>query len=152
MPTSDIQPIDPNHIPDFANMPNVALMDTSHVDKSKPPFLLIDGSYYMFSSYHALPKHLTNSQGLHTNSIRGVHNSLNRLIQHYQPAYMAVAFDTKAPTFRHVLSGDYKANRKPIDQELIEQIPYVHKLVQALGLPMLKIEGAEADDIIGQCR
>ena len=142
-------PINPNTLPNFATMPNVATMDTSHVNKEQPPFILVDGSYYLFRTYHALPKTMQNSQGLITNAIRGTLNALLKLMRRYHPTHMAVCFDTKSPTFRHAMSEDYKANRPKMDVELAEQIPYIHSLVAALGIPLLRIEGAEADDIIG---
>ena len=142
-------PINPNTLPNFASMPNVATMDTSHVDKDQPPFILVDGSYYLFRTYHALPKTMQNSQGLITNAIRGTLNALLKLMRRYHPTHMAVCFDTKSPTFRHAMSEEYKANRPKMDVELAEQIPYIHSLVAALGIPLLRIEGAEADDIIG---
>nr|WP_274903169.1 DNA polymerase I [Psychrobacter sp. DAB_AL62B] len=143
------QALDPKALPNFDTMPNVATMDTSHVDKDQPPFILVDGSYYLFRTYHALPKTMQNSQGLITNAIRGTLNALLKLMRRYHPTHMAVCFDTKSPTFRHHMSADYKAARPPIDIELLEQIPYIHRLVTALGIPLLRIEGAEADDIIG---
>ena len=143
------QALDPKALPNFDTMPNVATMDTSHVDKDQPPFILVDGSYYLFRTYHALPKTMQNSQGLITNAIRGTLNALLKLMRRYHPTHMAVCFDTKSPTFRHHMSPDYKAARPPIDIELVEQIPYIHRLVTALGIPLLRIEGAEADDIIG---
>ncbi|AMN50819.1 DNA polymerase I [Psychrobacter sp. P2G3] len=124
-------------------------MDTNHVNKDQPPFILVDGSYYLFRTYHALPKTMQNSQGLITNAIRGTLNALLKLMRRYHPTHMAVCFDTKSPTFRHAMSEEYKANRPKMDIELAEQIPYIHRLVTALGLPLLRIEGAEADDIIG---
>ena len=142
-------PINPNTLPSFATMPNVATMDTSHVNKEQPPFILVDGSYYLFRTYHALPKTMQNSQGLVTNAIRGTLNALLKLMRRYHPTHMAVCFDTKSPTFRHTMSEEYKANRPKMDVELAEQIPYIHSLVVALGIPLLRIEGAEADDIIG---
>ncbi|WP_440454520.1 DNA polymerase I [Psychrobacter sp. ASPA161_9] len=142
-------PINPNTLPNFASMPNVATMDTNHVNKDQPPFILVDGSYYLFRTYHALPKTMQNSQGLITNAIRGTLNALLKLMRRYHPTHMAVCFDTKSPTFRHAMSEEYKANRPKMDIELAEQIPYIHRLVTALGLPLLRIEGAEADDIIG---
>jgi DNA polymerase-1 len=142
-------PIDPNTLPNFATMPNVATMDTSQVNKDQPPFILVDGSYYLFRTYHALPKTMQNTQGLTTNAIRGTLNALLKLMRRYHPTHMAVCFDTKSPTFRHKMSEEYKAGRPPIDAELVEQIPYIHRLVTALGIPLLRIEGAEADDIIG---
>ncbi|OLF37129.1 DNA polymerase I [Psychrobacter sp. Cmf 22.2] len=142
-------PINPNTLPNFDNMPNVATMNTSHVDKEQPPFILVDGSYYLFRTYHALPKTMQNSQGLITNAIRGTLNALLKLMRRYHPTHMAVCFDTKSPTFRHAMSSEYKAARPPINIELVNQIPYIHRLVAALGIPLLRIEGAEADDIIG---
>ena len=142
-------PINPETLPNFDTMPNVATMDTSHVDKNQPPFILVDGSYYLFRTYHALPKTMSNTQGLTTNAIRGTLNALLKVMRRYHPTHMAVCFDTKSPTFRHAMSADYKAARPPIEPELIEQIPYIHHLVAALGIPLLRIEGAEADDIIG---
>nr|WP_230660916.1 DNA polymerase I [Psychrobacter sp. I-STPA10] len=140
--------IDPNVLPKFSDMPDVTQMDTSHINKSEPPFILVDGSYYLFRTYHALPDMLT-TQGLHTNAIRGTLNALLKLMRRYHPTHMAVCFDTKSPTFRHALSPEYKANRPTMDVELSQQIPYIHRLVRALGIPLLRIEGAEADDIIG---
>ena len=141
--------LDPNVIPNFEHMPNVATMDTSHIDKERPPFILVDGSYYLFRTYHALPKTMMNTQGLTTNAIRGTLNALLKVMRRYNPTHMAVCFDTKSPTFRHAMSEEYKANRPKMDPELAEQIPYIHRLVRALGIPLLRIEGAEADDIIG---
>jgi|26BtaG_2_1085354.scaffolds.fasta_scaffold02004_2 DNA polymerase-1 len=141
--------LDPNVMPKFSDMPDVAMMDTTHVDKNTPPFILVDGSYYLFRTYHALPKTMMTTQGLMTNAVRGTLNALLKLMRRYHPTHMAVCFDTKSPTFRHALSPEYKANRPKMDQELAEQIPYIHRLVRALGIPLLRIEGAEADDIIG---
>lgn len=141
-------PINPETLPSFDTMPNVATMDTDGVDKDQPPFILVDGSYYLFRTYHALPPMMT-TKGQHTNAIRGTLNALLKLMRRYHPTHMAVCFDTRSPTFRHQLSADYKAARPPMDIELSQQIPYLHRLVTALGIPLLRIEGAEADDIIG---
>ena len=119
------QAIDPTTLPNFDTMPNVATMDTSHVDKSQPPFILVDGSYYLFRTYHALPKTMQNSQGLITNAIRGTLNALLKLMRRYHPTYMAVCFDTKSPTFRHHMSSDYKAARPPIDIELVLSLIHI---------------------------
>lgn len=130
-------------------MTPTALLDTRHIDTDQPPFILVDGSYYLFRTFHALPQHMQTSKGLHTNAIRGTLNALNRLMTRYQPTYMAIAFDTKAPTFRHELSAAYKADRPTMPAELAEQIPYLHQMIAALGIPLIAIEGMEADDIIG---
>lgn len=129
--------------------PSLANFDTSHIkDDGRPPFVLVDGSYYLFRCFHGLPA-LSNSSGLPTNAVRGVLNALNKLITTYQPTHMAIAFDIKAPTFRHTMSDIYKASRPPMDENLAIQIPYVHRLIKALGIPLIKLDGYEADDIIG---
>lgn len=126
-----------------------ALLSTDHIDTTQPPFILVDGSYYLFRAFHGINQQMQNSQGLHTNAIFGTLKSLKKLINHYQPTHMAVAFDTKAPTFRHELSAIYKGDRPQMPPELAEQIPYIHQMIQAMGIPLLAIEGVEADDIIG---
>ncbi|WP_435938644.1 DNA polymerase I [Moraxella bovoculi] len=132
----------------YTDIPNLATFDTSAIDKSKPPVILVDGSYYLFRCFHGLPL-LSNQDGLPTNATRGVLNALGKLIKKYKPTHMAVAFDTKVPTFRHELSDAYKAHRPPMDDDLRVQIPYIHDLIEKLGIPLIKIDGFEADDIIG---
>lgn len=126
-----------------------ALLTTDHIDTTQPPFVLVDGSYYLFRTFHALPVTMQTSKGLHTNAVRGTLNALKKLMDTYQPTHMAVAFDTRAPTFRHELSPIYKGDRPSMPEELAEQIPYIHQMIQALGIPLLAIDGVEADDIIG---
>ena len=132
----------------YTDIPNLAKFDTSHIDSTRAPVVLVDGSYYLFRCFFALPP-LSNKDGLPTNAIRGVLNALNKLMRRYKPAYMAVAFDTKAPTFRHELSDSYKAHRPPMDDDLRVQIPYIHRMIELLGIPLIKLDGFEADDIIG---
>lgn len=132
----------------YTSIPNLAKFDTSGIDKNRPPVILVDGSYYLFRCFHGLPP-LSNQDGLPTNAIRGVLNALGKLIKKYDPTHMAVAFDTKAPTFRHKLSDFYKAHRPPMDEDLQVQIPYIHELIEKLGIALIKIDGFEADDIIG---
>lgn len=134
--------------PDINSIPSLAKLPTDQVDTTRPPVILVDGSYYLFRCFHGLPP-LSNSQGLPTNAIRGVLNALNKLIKKYHPTHMAVAFDTKAPTFRHNLSEAYKAHRPPMDEALRIQIPYIHEMIEKLGITLIKIDGFEADDIIG---
>lgn len=112
------------------------------------PFVLVDGSYFLFRAYHALPP-LTTSTGLHTNAIRGALSAIQKLMRRTQPTHMAVIFDTPEPTFRHVLSPIYKGNRPSMPEDLAEQIPYLHALIRALGIPLYTLPGAEADDVIG---
>ncbi|MHA3064770.1 DNA polymerase I [Acinetobacter sp. ANC 4641] len=113
-----------------------------------PPFVLVDGSYFLFRAFHAIPP-LTTSTGLHTNAVRGAISAIQKLIRRTQPTHMAVIFDTPEPTFRHQLSPIYKGDRPGMPDELAEQIPYLHALIRALGLPLHMLPGAEADDIIG---
>ncbi|MCG7921784.1 MAG: DNA polymerase I [Candidatus Thiodiazotropha lotti] len=114
----------------------------------KPPFVLVDGSSYLFRAYHALPD-LSNSQGEPTGAIVGVLNMLRRLIGDYQPHYMAVVFDAPGGSFRNELYPDYKANRPPMPEDLRCQIEPLHEIVQAMGLPLVMVAGVEADDVIG---
>ena len=115
---------------------------------NQPPFILVDGSSYLFRAYHALPP-LTNSRGEATGAIVGVVNMLRKLIDEYQPEHMAVIFDAPGKTFRDDLYPAYKANRPPLPDDLREQIEPLLAIVKALGLPLLVIEGVEADDVIG---
>ncbi|OUY08344.1 DNA polymerase I [Acinetobacter populi] len=113
-----------------------------------PPFVLVDGSYFLFRAFHAIPL-LTTSQGLHTNAVRGASAAIQKLMRRVNPTHMAVIFDTPEPTFRHELSPIYKGDRPSMPDELGEQIPYLHDLIRALGIPLFSLAGVEADDIIG---
>ncbi len=115
---------------------------------SKPPFILVDGSSYLFRAYHALPP-LTNSKGQPTGAIVGVINMIKKLVSEYQPENMAVVFDAPGKTFRDDMYTEYKANRPPTPDELKQQIKPLHDIIRAMGLPLLVIEGVEADDVIG---
>jgi len=113
-----------------------------------PPFILVDGSSYLFRAYHAMPN-LSNSKGEATGAIYGVVNMMRRLLGEYQPEHIAVVFDTKGKTFRHDMYKDYKANRPPMPDDLAEQIQPIHDIIQAMGLPLIAVPGVEADDVIG---
>lgn len=112
------------------------------------PFILVDGSSYLFRAYHALPP-LTTSKGQPTGAIYGVVNMLRKLMKDYQPEKMAVVFDSKEKNFRHALYEPYKANRTVMPDELQSQIESLYSLIQAMGLPLIILPGIEADDIIG---
>uniref|UniRef100_UPI002619BC7E 5'-3' exonuclease n=1 Tax=uncultured Legionella sp. TaxID=210934 RepID=UPI002619BC7E len=112
------------------------------------PLILIDGSSYFFRAFHALPP-LTNSKGQATGAIYGVANMIKKLIKDYQPEELAVVFDAKGKTFRDEWYPEYKANRPPMPQELSSQFQPLIQLLQAMGLPLLIVEGVEADDVIG---
>ncbi len=116
--------------------------------KANKQLILVDGSSYLYRAFHAMPS-LSNSQGQPTGAVYGVINMLRRLLKDFQPEYMAMVFDAKGKTFRDDLYAEYKANRPPMPDELREQIAPLHAIVEAMGLPMLIVEGVEADDVIG---
>jgi DNA polymerase-1 len=113
-----------------------------------PPVILVDGSSYLFRAFHALPP-LTNSKGQPTGAVYGVINMLRKLREQYKPEYMAVVFDARGKTFRHDMYKEYKANRPPMPDDLQAQIEPLHQLIKAMGLPLISVEGVEADDVIG---
>ncbi|MCW8108852.1 DNA polymerase I [Alteromonas ponticola] len=116
--------------------------------QTTPPFILVDGSSYLFRAFHGLPP-LTNSKGQDTGAIYGVINMLKSLLKQYQPTHIAVVFDAKGKTFRDEMYAEYKANRPPMPQELGSQIAPLHEIIRAMGLPIIIEEGVEADDVIG---
>lgn len=110
--------------------------------------VLVDGSSYLFRAFFALPP-LTNSKGEPTGAIYGVLNMLKKLLKDYDPEHVAVVFDPKGKTFRSDMYPEYKANRKTMPDELRVQIQPLFTAIQAMGLPLIIIEGVEADDVIG---
>jgi DNA polymerase-1 len=110
--------------------------------------VLVDGSSYLFRAYHGLPQ-LTSPSGHPTGAIYGVLNMLRKLIKDEQPDRVAVVFDAKGKTFRNDIYPEYKANRPPMPDELRVQIEPLHQIIEAQGLPLISIEGVEADDVIG---
>lgn len=111
-------------------------------------FLIIDGNSLMYRAYFALPD-LMNSEGLHTNAIYGFSMMLLKLLDEEKPDYIAVAFDKKAPTFRHKEYSAYKGTRQSMPEELIEQVDILKDVINAFNIKTIEIEGFEADDIIG---
>jgi DNA polymerase-1 len=120
----------------------------SHISSHISPFILVDGSSYLYRAFHALPP-LSNSKGQPTGAIYGMISMLKRLMKDYQPIYMAVVFDAKGKTFRDELYHDYKATREIMPSELIQQIEPLHHIISAMGIPILMIDNVEADDVIG---
>ncbi len=112
------------------------------------PLLLVDGSSYLYRAFHALPS-LSTSKGQPTGAVRGVVSMIRKLAKDYPDSPIAVVFDAKGKTFRDEIFAEYKAARPPMPDELREQIDPLHNIIQAMGLPMLIIEGVEADDVIG---
>jgi DNA polymerase-1 len=115
---------------------------------TKSTLYLVDGSSYLYRAFHALPN-LTNSRGEPTGALLGVANMLRRLLNEAEPEYIAVVFDARGPTFRHELYPEYKANRPPMPSELRQQVEAILEFTKMLGLPLLQVEGVEADDVIG---
>jgi DNA polymerase-1 len=110
--------------------------------------VLVDGSGYLYRAFHALPP-LTNSRGEPTGAVLGVLNMIQKLIKEEQPKYMAIVFDAPGKTFRDQLFEEYKAQRAPMPDDLRVQLQPLLDCVQSMGLPLLRIEGVEADDVIG---
>ena len=108
---------------------------------------LLDISSYIYRAFHAI-RGLTNSQGLPTNAAFGVTSMLLKVLRDRQPHYLALLFDSKAPTFRHREYADYKGHRPPMPDDLVRQLPYIQKIIQGLNLPRLEMPGFEADDLI----
>ncbi len=115
---------------------------------SKEKLLLIDGSSYLYRAFHALPD-LRSSDGRPTGAIYGVLNMLQKLIKSERPDYLSVVFDTPVKTFRHDIFPEYKANRQKTPEDLIAQIEPLHQAIINLGLPLIAVDGVEADDVIG---
>ncbi len=110
--------------------------------------VLVDGSSYLYRAFHALPP-LTNSSGEPTGAVLGVLNMLNKLVREEEPQHIAVVFDAPGKTFRDEMFEEYKANRPPMPDELRSQVLPLLQAVEAMGLPLLRIDGVEADDVIG---
>ena len=115
---------------------------------SKEKLLLVDGSSYLYRAFHALPD-LRSSDGRPTGAIYGVLNMLQKLIKSERPDYLSVVFDTPVKTFRHDIFPEYKANRQKTPEDLIAQIEPLHQAIINLGLPLIAVDGVEADDVIG---
>ncbi len=110
--------------------------------------VLIDGHSIMHRAFYGVPE-LTNSEGLHTNAVYGFLNIMFKILEEEQPDHLAVAFDLKEPTFRHKMYAEYKGTRKPMPEELREQIPLMKEVLSAMEIPILTLPGYEADDILG---
>ena len=114
----------------------------------RPVLYLIDGSAYLYRAFFALPD-LSTTTGVPTNAVYGFTTMLQKIIRERRPQYLAVAFDEKGPTLRHAEFKEYKAHRPPMPDALSRQIPYIHRVVEAFAIPVVKLAGYEADDLIG---
>lgn len=117
------------------------------MNKSQP-MVLVDGSSYLFRAFHALPN-LMSTKGANTGAIKGVISMIKKLVIDYPDSAIAVVFDAKGDTFRNELYPEYKANRAKMPDDLREQIAPIHEIIKAMGLPLISVEGVEADDVIG---
>jgi len=116
--------------------------------KNNKHVILVDGSSYLFRAFHGLPR-LVSTKGQDTGAIRGVISMIRKLLADYPDSSIAVVFDAKGKTFRNDLYAEYKANRPPMPEELRSQIQPIHDIISAMGIPLLVVEGVEADDVIG---
>jgi DNA polymerase-1 len=110
--------------------------------------VLIDGHSILNRAFFGLPD-LTNSEGLHTNAVYGFLNIMFKILEEEKPDYLVVAFDVHAPTFRHKMFDGYKGTRKPMAEELREQVPLMKDMLHAMGVCVVEKEGYEADDVLG---
>ena len=117
------------------------------MEKEKTIYL-IDGTAYIYRAYHAI-RGLNNSRGLPTNAIFGFTRMLIKLMDDRSPQYITMFFDAKGPTFRHEMYTDYKANRPPMPEDMVVQLPYIKEVTAAFNLPIMEMAGYEADDLIG---
>ena len=123
-------------------------MASTNAAGTAPDLILVDGSSYLYRAFHALPP-LTNSRGEPTGAVHGVLNMLHKLLRDYPGTRLAVVFDAPGRTFRDDLYAEYKAHRPPMPDELRSQIEPLLQAVTGMGLPLLRIVGVEADDVIG---
>lgn len=117
-------------------------------NSTENPLILIDGSSYLYRAYHALPP-LMSSKNQPTGAIRGVISMINKILLDHPNSPLAVIFDAKGKTFRHEMYKDYKENRPPMPEDLVQQIEPINQIIEALGIKLLSIKGVEADDVIG---
>ena len=109
---------------------------------------LIDGSGYIYRAYHAI-RGLSNSKGLPTNAVYGFTRMLMKLLEDRKPQSIVMFFDANGPTFRHAVYPDYKANRPPMPEDLVVQLPYIKKVTRGFNIEAVELSGYEADDLIG---
>ena len=118
------------------------------MSEAKDPIILVDGSSYLYRAYHALPP-LTTSKNQPTGAIKGVISMIKRVLIDHPDSPLAVVFDAKGKTFRHDMYSEYKANRPPMPEDLVQQIEPIHRIISLMGIKLIMISGVEADDVIG---
>ncbi len=128
--------------------PNLEPVTPTPDHGAKKRVFLVDGNSYLYRAFYATP-HLSNSRGIPTNAVYAFISMIKKLMNTESPDILVIIFDSKAPSFREAISKEYKAQRPPMPGNLVTQIPYVKRIIEAMGLPMLEKEGFEADDVIG---
>lgn len=118
------------------------------MSEDKDPIILVDGSSYLYRAYHALPP-LTTSKNQPTGAIKGVVSMIKKILIDHPDSPLAVVFDAKGKTFRHDMYSEYKANRPPMPEDLVQQIDPIHRIISLMGIKLIMISGVEADDVIG---
>ena len=118
------------------------------MSEEKDPIILVDGSSYLYRAYHALPP-LTTNKNQPTGAIKGVISMIKRILIDHPDSPVAVVFDAKGKTFRHDMYSEYKANRPPMPEDLVQQIEPIHQIISLMGIKLIMISGVEADDVIG---
>ena len=114
--------------------------------------VIIDGNSLINRAFYAVQRPMITKEGIYTQGVYGFLNMLQKIESDYEPEYLTVAFDLKAPTFRHLEYEDYKAGRKAMPPELAMQMPIIKDVLRAMNIEILELEGYEADDIIGRPR
>ena len=110
--------------------------------------VLIDGHSILNRAFYGVPD-LTNSEGLHTNAVYGFLNIMFKILDEEKPEYLTVTFDVHAPTFRHEMYQEYKGTRKPMAEELRQQVPVIKEVLKAMNIEIIEQAGLEADDLLG---
>lgn len=118
------------------------------MSEKQNPIILVDGSSYLYRAYHALPP-LTTSKNQPTGAIKGVISMIKKILIDHPESPLAVVFDAKGKTFRHDMYSEYKANRPPMPEDLVQQIEPIHQIITLMGIKLIMIPGVEADDVIG---
>ena len=123
-------------------------MNAPSLTPAEATIYLVDGTAYVYRAFHAI-RHLSNSSGMPTNAVFGYTRMLLKLIEDRRPDYVALFFDAKGPTFRHDIYTEYKANRPPMPEDLVAQLPWIKEVTEAFNLARFEMAGYEADDLIG---
>ena len=123
-------------------------MNPSDKSRAGNPLILVDGSSYLYRAYHALPPLMT-SKNQPTGAIRGVISMIKKILEDHPKSLLGIIFDAKGKTFRNEMYKDYKANRPPMPDDLVQQIEPIFSIIKALGIKVISVEGVEADDVIG---